>query len=314
MPKVLRRVNHAATAAGETSKGSYSFDTPRRSPAEMRSGMLSSLRLRVLLLLAVLISVMAVHAIVRAQEQRRVELERLRADIRSHATHAVKRQEEIIANAQLVLEAIAEAPGIRSGSPAECDAELTKLLRVRPRYLQLSVLSPLGTIDCSAVLPDRLPRIDQVANWPAFHRAMKGQGFAIGEYQVEPVSGKQFLDVALPLYNRAGDVSAVILTAVDLEWLGDSIGAQLLPEGSVVSLVRADGILAARYPHLQAVVGKSIVASEFYTAMRSHGFSGSFEAVGLDGVMRSYEVFPLRVRGDASAGYTVVGIAEATAI
>jgi len=120
--------------------------------------MLSSLRLRVLLLLTVLISVMAVYAIVRSHEQRRVELDRLRSDIRVHASHAIERQEDTIANARLVLQAIADAPEIQLDSSTQCDAELTKLLRVRPRYLQLAVLDPSGATDCIAVLPDRLGR------------------------------------------------------------------------------------------------------------------------------------------------------------
>jgi len=276
--------------------------------------MLSSLRLRVLLLLAVLISVMAVFAIVRGQEQRRVELERLRSDIRADAAQAIRRQEDIVANARLVLEAIAGAPEIQGRSTGECNAELTKLLRVRPRYLHLSILSPSGVVDCSAALPDSLTRAVEVADWPAFRRAMKTNSFAIGEYQIEPASGKQFLDLAFPIQNREGEISAVILTAVNLEWLGDSIGARFLPDDSVIDLIRSDGTLAARYPHLPAFVGRSIATTEFYHAMRSHGFSGSFDAMGLDGVKRSYEVFELQAGDGETAGYTAVGISEAEAI
>jgi PAS domain S-box-containing protein len=276
--------------------------------------MLSSLRIRVLLVLAVLISVMAVYVVVRSHEQRQIELERLRSDIHAHATQASQRQEEIVANARVVLEAIAEAPEIRAHGSAECDAELTKLLRVRPRYLQLSILGPSGVIGCSAVLPERLFHVADLAAWPAFRRAMETDRFAIGEYQIEPTSRKQFLDLALPIHNREGEINGVILTAVDLQWLGDSIGARLLSADSVVEIIRPDGTLAARYPHLPAFVGHSIAATELYAALQSHGFSGSMEAVGLDGIRRSYEVFMLRAGDSATAGYTAIGIPEAAAV
>jgi PAS domain S-box-containing protein len=271
----------------------------------------SSLRVRVLLLLCAVILVMAVYVVARGYEQRRVAMERLRADVRSQAEHAMLRQEEVIANVRLVLEAVAAAPEIRDPLAPECSTELAKLLRVRPRFLFFVVIGSSGAIDCSAIAHGRSIRLSDMTS---LRRATEMADFAIGEYQLDRVHGGQLLDLALPVRNQKGEISAVVMTAVDLAWLGDSIGGRLLPPGSAVDLIRSDGTLVARYPHTPELIGQSIVGTPLYAAMGSSRFRGNIEAIGFDGVRRSYEVFDLPQDHGGTPGYTVIGIPVSVAI
>ncbi len=273
--------------------------------------MLSSLRLRVFLLLSVLITVMAIYVIARNQDLRRAEIERLQTDIRNYTEHAIQRQEEVIANSRFLLTVVADRSDLQKSSRLICDTELAELLRVRPRLLQLSIFRPSGLVACSATSSNQ---IASSANSPAFRRALDTGQFAVGEYRLDPTTGKPFLDLALPLSDRDGSITAVILTAIDLAWLSDTIGSRILPPGWAIDLVRSDGILVARSPQMPELIGKSIALTDLYTAMKSHGFKGGVESVGLDGVMRSYEVSGLLGEHGEAVGYTIVGISQTETI
>lgn len=274
--------------------------------------MFASLRFRVLLLVSVLIAAMAVYVIVRAGDQRRLAIDQLRAEIHGYAALAIHRQEEVIANGRLALEAVASTPEIRRPFSIACNAELAKLLRMRPRYLRISILDRTGTVNCSAVSPSHYSL--ELGDRVSFRRAFETGEFSVGEYQIDRGSKTPFLDLAFPILDNADNVGAVVVVAVDLSWLIDSIGSRLLPAGSAVDFIRTDGTLVARYPALPDQTGRDLAGTELYAALESPGIGGRSDVVGLDGVRRIYEVFELWAKPTVSAGYTVVGIPVTTAV
>jgi PAS domain S-box-containing protein len=90
-----------------------------------------------------------------------------------------------------------------------------------------------------------------------------------------------------------GEFVGLILGVIDVRYFEEFYRAITLQEGGSVSLWRRDGVMLARYPHVEAMMGEKLASqSPFYARVADGG--GSYRTPGyVDGVARVASVHPL---------------------
>src|SRR5262245_2416924 len=161
---------------------------------------------------------MAGYMIARSQEQRRISTEWMRTTVHDYAAFAMQRQDEIIANARAMLDAVGATPDIRVPLSRKCSEELATFLRGRTRYFGIAIVELSGVVNCST---GAFGAID-LAQRSSVRRAIETDDFAIGEFQVDHSPTRQSLDVSLPLRDRDGRTTAIAVAALDLTRIGES--------------------------------------------------------------------------------------------
>ncbi|HEU5318571.1 MAG TPA: ATP-binding protein, partial [Chloroflexota bacterium] len=190
---------------------------------------------------------------------------------------------------------------IRAADPARCGATLASAHALVPRYALLAVALPDGTLACSS--PPAGGTVS-VAARSYFVDAVRTRRFAVGEYQVGWVSGETTLNVAEPVVGESGDVSAVVVAAVRVAALGESLDAIELPPGGALLAVDRRGVVLARRPDPQRWVGGEFAGADVVRRMRERG-SGVERVRGVDGVAREYAFRPLESLPEGTAWLAV---------
>ncbi|HET7343626.1 MAG TPA: ATP-binding protein, partial [Methylomirabilota bacterium] len=152
-----------------------------------------------------------------------------------------------LADAHRTLELLGRFPEVRAGEAGGCAALVAELRRRFPRYLDLGVAHPGGTVFCSAT--GRLR--DSLADRPWFRSAAEWRQLGVGGYH-DGGNGRPAVDVAAPVLDLRGRLTAVVFAVVELPWLRELATDADLPGGAVVALVDRDGYVLARHPPLPA--------------------------------------------------------------
>ncbi|MEX1205294.1 MAG: PAS domain S-box protein [Dongiaceae bacterium] len=238
-------------------------------------------------------------------QDRRSAIEHATEFIIRASESAVGAQSRIIDSSRTLLGVLARLPLALHPESPECGALLSAIKTDQPRYANLGIVDPDGNILCSA-LPMAHPFSAADRSW--FQRAMQSADFTVGDYQVGRITGKASLNVALPAKDADGRIASVVFAALDLDWLAEIIAGAELPPGGSFTLIDSEGTVLARYPEPERWIGRSVAETPLFEAIRRRDSGSSFEAVGLDGRKRLYNVVRL---GDADAGsrvYASIGV------
>ena len=218
--------------------------------------------------------------------------------------------ERLIEAARQLLVALARLPVVRGGNQAACSDLLSDLLKQYPSYANFGVIGPDGNTRCSG-LPGGTPYVGDRAY---FRRALDTRDFAIGDYQIGRLTGKATINFGHPVLDGAGEVQAVVFSALDLAWLGQLAAQAELPLGSQVTVIDRNGTVLARYPDAARWLGKPMPESPIARTILAQRGPGTLEAAGEDGIPRLFSFAPLgrdtSFRADA---YVSVGIPRAVA-
>src|SRR6185437_12423820 len=104
-------------------------------------------------------------------------------------------------------------------------------------------------------------------------------------------NGAWILIVARKVTATNGAFLGLVLGAIELENLEQFFSSILLTNGGSFALLRADGVLLVRYPHIETAIGRSYPAA--ISALNGQQ-SGSIRLVGkMDGKDRLLAVRPL---------------------
>src|SRR5688500_1538689 len=173
---------------------------------------LASFRVRLILLVLVAVLPALAFMFYSAAEQREEATEEARADAIRLGRLAAAEHEQLIEDTRELLRVLGRMPDVR-GDGETCDAFLDSLLPQYPRYDNLAVIRPHGTVSCSAVsLADSLNVSDRLY----FRQAMASRDFAVGEYIISRATAQPVLVVALPILDGARQVERIVIAALDL--------------------------------------------------------------------------------------------------
>ncbi|GEM_PF-1293475 len=213
----------------------------------------------------------------------------------------------LVHETEALLMALSELPLVRQGDSPACSTFLADLVARFDWYANLGVVDLEGNAYCSAtpLPPEGLNLADR--SW--FQRALQSHALAVGDYQISRATHTAVVNFAYPMLDEEGDLLGVVVAAVDLSWLGQSLGEAALPPGSNVTIFDSSGTVLARAPDAEEWVGESASTTDAFRAILAQGGEGTAELPGLDGTPFLFGFTPI----EAPAGTLYVSVGVPTA-
>lgn len=156
--------------------------------------------------------------------------------------------EKILDSTRHVLMTYAQLDVLRKGGRAEAEALLRSLQPLHPHFVNVGLTNEKGILLASAV-----PRGTSGGRlFPIEHqRALFTNGFAVGDFQNDPLTGRPVLQCAYPMGGDKTRPPRVIFASVDLRALiFDRKAAALLAGGRLTFVDRFRRVLASTDPSL----------------------------------------------------------------
>ncbi|HZD56030.1 MAG TPA: cache domain-containing protein [Anaerolineales bacterium] len=249
----------------------------------------ASLRARLILL--VLLAVIPALGLIlySGAEQRRLAAENTRADALSLARLLAADHTRFIEETRQLLLTLAHLTEVREENSSACDQLFSGLLDQYPQYTNLGVISLEGNAYCSAV---PIHRTVNLADRGYFQRAIENNDFAIGNYQIDEITGSPAINFGYPVRDEAGKVQSVVFASLNLNWLDRLVTQSQLPDGAALIMLDSNSTVLVYYPNPQQWVGKSLPDQPLVKAILSEGI-GTMSLPGLDGIERLYAFVPL---------------------
>ncbi len=194
---------------------------------------------------------------------------------------AALEMERIVSGAEGVLQTLAYAPVVRTMQSPACDDYLAEVSRRLPQLRGFAVADAAGLVHCSAGLTFAA---NSLADESWFDAAIHAEDdFVVGEYTGTRPDEAAYLPVALPI-RTDGQLAAVVVTGVDLAWLGARLRERNLAQGSALAIADRNGVLIAREPDSERFVGTRI-ADQFLPLVHADR-PGTIELTSQDGTRR----------------------------
>jgi hypothetical protein len=163
----------------------------------------------------------------------RVQANALRLTRLASADHA-----RVIEGAHQLLAALAHFSAGLNCDTAQCSALMGQLLEAQPIYANLGGVAADGQWLCNAK-PLSPPSLSPMKAW--FQQAWQSGGFAVSDYQVSKVgtwAGQAIVNFAYPVFTNTGQVTALAVATLDLDWL---LYGPLSPGSEAVEVGWGDG-------------------------------------------------------------------------
>jgi PAS domain S-box-containing protein len=262
----------------------------------------SGLRVKLILLILIILLPMFAYALYSSLEaQRHARDDAFRAALdeanKISVTHA-----EIINHTRTLLTTISYLPSVRQLDRIASKKILVNLQRDNSKLYSVINIILLNGDSYITSLPT-MKKVN-IAGRPLFQKILKNRSFAVGEYTVGPWTGTPVLPIEAPILDDAGNLKAILLTAVKLDALDISPEKIGLPAGFVVTVFDQKGTVLLRHP-AGDFVGKTMPDAGIVRKALSLKV-GTVEARGIDGKDRLYGFTKLGQAGGEI--YVSVGI------
>ena len=223
------------------------------------------------------------------------------------ARHFAAAYEREVGGAHRLLLSIA-----RVVAAARDDAEIRTLLegarRNHPNYPTIGTIDRAGRVTFAG----QVPAGGDLAGHFALRRAVQGGAFAMSGWEFDPDARRARAIFALPPAPSGN--SRIVFAVMDLGWLpGLAAAEDLLPAGSIVSVLDASGTIIAHWPEA-AWIGRSAAADPgVKPALAERGEARVRTTSRLDGVPRLVAFMPLARLEGAGDLHLSVGIPTSAA-
>jgi C4-dicarboxylate-specific signal transduction histidine kinase len=251
----------------------------------------SSLRARVLLLIAIPFVVMLGMTTYHTLGDREGELANARTRVLDTARAMAGEQQRLIEQVREVLYSVALQPEVHRGvASEECNRALAEWHQREPNINTIVLALANGDVICNAT--PTAQRIS-IADRDFFKTAVQTRRFSEGGYVSSRTTGRPGIGFAYPVLDEAGVPKTVVAITLSLAWLKQGLGEAQLPEGARVVVADGDGLVLGRYPDPEEWVGKSAAELPLFRSILAKGGEGTEEDVGLDGLRRIFGFVPL---------------------
>lgn len=200
-------------------------------------------------------------------------------------------EQTLISGARQTLTVLARLPAIRPGADTEaCSFFLRGLNANYPRYAGFIAAASDGAVYCSST---EYYGDGNISREGIFRQVLEDQEFVIGTYSFEPFVGVPVLPFGYPVRDDNGEVIAVLLALLSLDWLNALVPDIELPPGATLLVVDAQGNVLARHPLQEDLIGQNLPDEPIIAAILERGREGTVRASGLDGEDRLNAFTPL---------------------
>ncbi len=242
---------------------------------------ISSLRVRVLLIILFAILPALALFYFTNQEERNNEINHIKQDTLELAGIISLQEADFLDGTRQLLLATSLLAEVRNYDSGKCSQILSNLLTHYDLYINLGVANANGEVVCSALpLTERV----NIADRQYFIKALNTKKFAIGGFQVERITHRPGINLGYPVYGDEGKPTGVIFATIDLNRFSQLEGrlASKISEEAILTKLDREGIVLVRVPGGESLIGSqapetSVVAE----ALRIN--EGIIEAIGLDG-------------------------------
>jgi response regulator RpfG family c-di-GMP phosphodiesterase/PAS domain-containing protein len=269
---------------------------------------LSSLRARVLLLIAVPFAVLLGTTIQHTLGMREYGLMNARTRVLEAARLIAAKQDGVVEHVRGVLSLTALLPQIGRGvASQECDHALAMQLSKEPNLNTILIALANGDVICNAV---SFSGSSSLSDRGHFKAAIQTREFSVGAYMIGRYTGKPGIGFALPLLDEAGIPKAVIATTLSSAWLEQEVVKAMLPEGSRVVVTDGDGLILDRHPDPEKALGQRISDLPLMRDILAKAGAGVEKGISLEGQNDIYGFIPLH-RTTAGPEYLWVSVPKA---
>jgi signal transduction histidine kinase/ActR/RegA family two-component response regulator len=244
------------------------------------NGRLNGLRSRLMLLVALAITPIAVMTVLSGIREREHAVHESEQNLRRLTGLAAANEAQSIDGARQILVDLSSVPELLA-SPEKCSQLLSDVMDRNEGFVNFGLIQLNGDVTCSAV-----PMLHPVnlGDRNHFKRAVLERRFIAGDYVFGRVIKKHTINLTYPVIDRAGQVVAVVFAAMDLAGLDTFINDINLPAGSVLATADARGTVIARRPDPERWFGTRLTGP-LAQAMRQLG-GAAMTITGDDGVER----------------------------
>jgi two-component system, sensor histidine kinase and response regulator len=166
---------------------------------------------------------------------------------------ALARQQGLIDDTRVFLQALARAPQAQQPDEPACSAYLAQVLALSPQYVNLGLPGVDGTLHCNAV---PLARPVYVGDRPYIRRAIESRDFSVSRVQLDRAARVASMNFAYPVLDPLSQqVRALAVAVVSLDGWGRHLAQSELPAGVNAYLVDHEGVIIANHPNHGAEVG-----------------------------------------------------------
>ncbi len=258
---------------------------------------LNSLRSRLMLLVALAITPIAIMTVLGGVREREAAIRASEENLQRLTGMAAANEAQSLDRARQILVDLVSVPDLM-GPTERCNALLADVLDRNEGYANFGLIQLGGEVTCSAV-----PMLHPVnlGDRSHFRRAIAERRFIAGDYVFGRVIRRHTINLTYPVTNRSGRVVAVVFSAMDLAGLDTFVNEINLPAGSILETADANGLLISRRPDPERWFGKKISAP-LLAAMRDPALRPVLLR-GEDGIERLHAF--ARVGGPSLSEYTV---------
>ncbi|MDD3482364.1 PAS domain S-box protein [Azovibrio restrictus] len=267
-----------------------------------RPRLLSHLRTRVWLLLALIVIPTFLHALFVFERQQQQAMEQEQDNIRHFIHTALVEEARMLQHTREVLRIMANAEELKKLAPGDCSGLARRLLQTQGDYLNFGGVLPNGHLFCTGVTQ----RYDiNYADRRWFMEAMDGREQPNGHYLISRSTGKPGVVFSQPLKHDDGTPRAVLFATTSTEWLSRLAFGNKLPPGWNASIVTQELDLVAHYPQRSQSLEDSLPNGSLTALLQDSPGEGIHELTGNDGQVRLYGISPLLSTG--SQLYLIIG-------
>jgi signal transduction histidine kinase len=218
------------------------------------------------------------------RRDRQVEVENQALNL---AVLAAAEQQQIVQGIRQALIALSELPAIKAKDTQGCNAYLSKIKQRYPGFISFIMVDMDGKTFCDTS-SDHKP--STAAGRPYFANVLKTGEFTVGEFAIGRATGRNVIHFALPFYGEDARMGGVVIAALGLDWLADSIARKDAPQGSALAITDRNGTVLARHPDNGRFIGRKMPDDEYLSV----GHPGTVDKLDLDGVERIFGYSALR--------------------
>jgi diguanylate cyclase (GGDEF)-like protein/PAS domain S-box-containing protein len=268
---------------------------PRNTPTSLRTRLL-------LLVAAVVLASLAVMG-VGIVEQRRAAVRRASDEVLRLSQMAAAYDHQAVESARQLLLSLGHTREVARLDGVEASRLFRRLLAESETFTAISAADLRGHVFASSHPAEHVPNVAEAA-W--YERALASRGMVVGGYQIGAVTGQPTFKCAYAARDSQGTPHAVVFADMDLRGFSRlARGLGLKPEVSLVVLDRF-GVVVSHWPEPAAWAGRRYLPPGEVTALLDSG-QGVRELASIDGVTR---LVGFTAIGDPAERAMLVGVGE----
>jgi diguanylate cyclase (GGDEF)-like protein len=247
-----------------------------------RSKPILSIRVRLIIVALLAIAPLMVER-VRALERGRLERAELaRSQVIDLARSGVAVQREVIESTRALLGVAARVFTKMPLDAPDCNPVLSDLAGNVPWIRMLAVVGTNGRVKCAS---NSAAVGLNMSDRPYFQAALNAHEFALGDYLIKREGGVPGAMATFPVRKDGGAATAVIVAALNLNWIGERATNAVPGSGAEVLVIDGGGTVVAASADAEALVGKNFTGHGLTKELLAKD-EGTTTTIDFDGTKR----------------------------